>query len=158
MKVFVAGGTGLVGRPAVDALVAAGHQATALTRTADRSERLRRAGAVPVTVSLFDPDALRRALAGHDVVVNLAERDSSVLPVTLMRSSAPRTRTVSSVSRAATVSAASSTSTRRMSQAPRSSAEIGSARRPRVKTALPAPISTRERRSERLMTFPFVQA
>ena len=41
---------------------------------------------------------------------------------------------------------------------PRSLAEMRSARRPRVKTALPAPISTNERRSEWLMMIPFVEA
>ena len=72
MKVFVAGGTGQVGRRAVVGLLAAGHDVTALARTAESAELLRRTGALPVPVSLFDPDALRRAVAGHDVVVNLA--------------------------------------------------------------------------------------
>ena len=35
---------------------------------------MRRAGAAPVAVSLFDPDALRAAVAGHDAVVNLATK------------------------------------------------------------------------------------
>lgn len=72
MRVFVAGGTGQVGRRAVVSLVAAGHQVTVLARTEDKSELVRRAGAVPVAVSLFDPDGLGLAVAGHDVVVNLA--------------------------------------------------------------------------------------
>jgi nucleoside-diphosphate-sugar epimerase len=72
MKVFVAGGTGQVGRRAVLGLLAAGHHVTVMARTAPASEHLRRLGAVPVTASLFDTDALRRAVAGHDVVLNLA--------------------------------------------------------------------------------------
>ena len=72
MRVFVAGGTGQVGRRAVNGLIAAGHEVTAIARTADKSDLLRRAGAVPVSLSMFDPDALGRAVAGHDVVVNLA--------------------------------------------------------------------------------------
>lgn len=74
MKVFVAGGTGQVGRRAVVALLAAGHHVTAVARTPDKGEALRRAGALPVSVSLFDPVALRREVAGHDVAVNLATR------------------------------------------------------------------------------------
>lgn len=72
MKIFVVGGTGQVGRRAVVRLLAAGHQVSALARTADKAELLRRTGARPVQVSLFDPEALGRAVAGHDVVVNLA--------------------------------------------------------------------------------------
>ncbi|TFD72120.1 NAD-dependent epimerase/dehydratase family protein [Cryobacterium fucosi] len=72
MKVFVAGGTGQVGRRAMVGLLAAGHQVSALARTEEKSALLRRTGAVPVLVSLFDPDALDRAVAGQDAVVNLA--------------------------------------------------------------------------------------
>jgi nucleoside-diphosphate-sugar epimerase len=72
MKVFVAGGTGQVGRRTVRGLLAAGHDVTVLARTAGSSGILRQLGAVPVTASLFDADALRRAVAGHDVVLNLA--------------------------------------------------------------------------------------
>ena len=72
MKGFVAGGTGAVGRHAVSALVAAGHSVTALARSAERASQLQAQGARPLEVSLFDRDALMRAFAGHDAVVNLA--------------------------------------------------------------------------------------
>jgi nucleoside-diphosphate-sugar epimerase len=72
MKVFVTGGTGAIGRPAVSALVAAGHQVTALSRSDAKAEQLRRAGASPVQVSLFDRSRLAEVFAGHDAVVNLA--------------------------------------------------------------------------------------
>jgi nucleoside-diphosphate-sugar epimerase len=72
VKVFIAGGTGQLGRRTVALLLAAGHRVSALTRGADSTELLRRAGAVPVRASLFDPVALDRAVAGHDVVINLA--------------------------------------------------------------------------------------
>ena len=72
MKVFVTGATGVVGRRAVPLLVSAGHEVTAVARTAEKARRLEQAGARPVTVSLFDADGARRALAGHDAVINLA--------------------------------------------------------------------------------------
>jgi nucleoside-diphosphate-sugar epimerase len=74
MKVFVAGATGVVGRRAVPRLVAAGHVVTALSRSEEKDEALRAAGAEPVRSDLFDPDALVRAVAGHDAVVNLATK------------------------------------------------------------------------------------
>ena len=72
MRCFVTGGTGAVGSHAVPALVAAGHEVTALARTPDKAAALERQGATPVTVSLFDRDALADALSGHDAVANLA--------------------------------------------------------------------------------------
>lgn len=72
MKIFVTGATGVVGRRAVPLLAAAGHEVTAVARTPEKARRLEHAGARPVTVSLFDADGVRRALAGHDAVINLA--------------------------------------------------------------------------------------
>lgn len=78
MKVFVTGGTGAIGRYAVPALVAAGHRVSALARCDEKARALKEQGAEPVSVSLFDRDALAEAFAGHDAVVNLA----SALPST----------------------------------------------------------------------------
>jgi nucleoside-diphosphate-sugar epimerase len=72
MQVFVTGGTGAIGRPAVAALVAAGHAVSALARTPERAAALEAQGARPVAVSLFDREGLALAFAGHDAVVNLA--------------------------------------------------------------------------------------
>src|SRR5690242_11637213 len=72
MRVFVAGSTGVLGRRAVVALVAAGHEVTALVRSPEKAALARSLGATPVEGSLFDPDALRAAAAGHDAVCNLA--------------------------------------------------------------------------------------
>ncbi len=72
MRIFVAGGTGVVGRPAVRLLVAAGHDVTAVARTEAKADYVRAMGATPVTVDLFDVERLREAVAGHDVAVNLA--------------------------------------------------------------------------------------
>jgi nucleoside-diphosphate-sugar epimerase len=72
MKVFVTGATGAIGGCAVPALVAAGHQVTALARSDAKAHLLRGQGATPVSVSLFDRRALAGVFDGHDAVVNLA--------------------------------------------------------------------------------------
>jgi nucleoside-diphosphate-sugar epimerase len=72
MRVFVTGATGALGRPAVAALVGAGHEVTGLARTPERAALLRGLGARPVEVPLFDDTALARAFAGQDAVANLA--------------------------------------------------------------------------------------
>ncbi|HJP73793.1 MAG TPA: NAD(P)-dependent oxidoreductase [Pseudonocardiaceae bacterium] len=72
MRVFVTGGTGAIGRHTVPALVAAGHEVTALARGPEKAATLAAQGATPVQVSLFDTGALTKAFAGQDAVVNLA--------------------------------------------------------------------------------------
>ena len=72
MNVFVAGATGVLGRRAVARLNGHGADVTGVARTAEKQAELVGLGATPVAVSLFDPDALTQAVAGHDVVINLA--------------------------------------------------------------------------------------
>jgi nucleoside-diphosphate-sugar epimerase len=62
MRVFVAGGTGVVGRSLVPLLVERGHDVTATTRTPAKAEELRALGAEPVVVDALDPAALRRVV------------------------------------------------------------------------------------------------
>jgi nucleoside-diphosphate-sugar epimerase len=62
MKVFVAGGTGTIGVPLVRALVAAGHEVTALTRTAEKAAGVRALGARAAVADALDADALARAV------------------------------------------------------------------------------------------------
>ncbi|MGE0373254.1 MAG: NAD-dependent epimerase/dehydratase family protein [Gammaproteobacteria bacterium] len=78
MKVFVTGGTGAIGRPAVISLVAAGHSVTALARSEEKASEIAARGATPVRGSLFDTPHLASLFAGHDAVVNLA----TALPAT----------------------------------------------------------------------------
>ena len=70
--VFVAGGSGVIGRPLVSRLAGAGHNVVATTRSAERAQVIRDAGAEPVVVDAFDADAFRRAIvsAKPDVVVH----------------------------------------------------------------------------------------
>ncbi len=72
MKVFLTGGTGVVGTRALPALVADGHDVTAVARGAAKADLVRRLGATPVEVDLFDPAAVKAAVDGSEAVVNLA--------------------------------------------------------------------------------------
>ena len=66
MNVFVAGGSGTIGIPLVRALVTAGHQVTALTRSASRQSELRALGASVAVADALNRDALMAALeAAH---------------------------------------------------------------------------------------------
>jgi len=72
MRIFVAGGTGAIGRPLVSALAAAGHEVTVFSRREGRITALGVPGVVPAVGDAFDADALRRAVQGAkpEVVVN----------------------------------------------------------------------------------------
>jgi len=72
MNIFIAGATGVVGRRLVPLLVDGGHHVTAATRSAERAALLKPSGAHAIVVDLFDAPALRRAVVGHDTVINLA--------------------------------------------------------------------------------------
>jgi nucleoside-diphosphate-sugar epimerase len=82
MRVFVAGGTGTLGRPTVQLLVAAGHEVRALVRTDERAARVRTLGAEPVVGDLFDVRAMTVAVDGCDAILHLATR---IPPLAKMR-------------------------------------------------------------------------
>jgi 2-alkyl-3-oxoalkanoate reductase len=63
MRVFVAGASGAIGRSLVPQLVAAGHEVTGSTRSEERAEALRTAGAREVVCDALDAEALRAAVA-----------------------------------------------------------------------------------------------
>ena len=115
MRVFVAGGTGAIGRYAVPALVSAGHRVSALARNEDKAALLRGQGAEPVPVSLFDREGLTAAFNGHDVVINLA----SALPATrkfILKSAWTECHRVRSEGSAAVIAAALGAKVRRIVQ------------------------------------------
>jgi 2-alkyl-3-oxoalkanoate reductase len=72
MRVLVAGGTGAIGRFLIPALIADGHQVTASTRSAAKSESLAAAGAVPVVMDGLDRDGILAAVqeAAPEVIVH----------------------------------------------------------------------------------------
>jgi nucleoside-diphosphate-sugar epimerase len=72
MHVFLAGGTGVIGRALVPLLRDAGHEVTAMTRFESRAEKLRAHGVGAVVCDAFDADGVARAVdaARPAVVVN----------------------------------------------------------------------------------------
>jgi nucleoside-diphosphate-sugar epimerase len=60
MKVLVIGATGAVGVPLVSQLVERGHAIVGTSRTKERAETLRRLGAEPAVLDVFDREAVRR--------------------------------------------------------------------------------------------------
>lgn len=63
MKVFVAGASGVIGRPLVRRLVAAGHEVVGTTRSDAGIARLRALGAEPVRMNALDASEVSRAVA-----------------------------------------------------------------------------------------------
>ena len=63
MNIFIAGGSGTIGIPLVRALVGAGHQVTALTRSPDKRQMLEALGASAAIADALDRDALMSAVA-----------------------------------------------------------------------------------------------
>jgi nucleoside-diphosphate-sugar epimerase len=72
MRVFLAGATGVIGRPLTRALREAGHEVVGTTRTEERAELIRSAGGEPLVVDARDTDALKAAVieARPEVVIN----------------------------------------------------------------------------------------
>jgi 2-alkyl-3-oxoalkanoate reductase len=85
MNVFVAGGTGVVGRRLVPLLVGAGATVSAVARSDVKAAQLKKQGATPVRVDLFDPAAVDAAVAGHDAVINVATRIPSGMRILMPR-------------------------------------------------------------------------
>jgi nucleoside-diphosphate-sugar epimerase len=72
MKVFVAGATGVIGRPLVRELVAAGHDVVGMTRTPAKANDITAMGARPVVCDALDREAVAAAVseARPDVVIH----------------------------------------------------------------------------------------
>ncbi len=63
MRVFVAGGTGVIGRALLPALRAAGHDPIAMTRSEQKAKALREQGTEASVCDAYDAEQLRRVLA-----------------------------------------------------------------------------------------------
>ena len=88
MRIFVAGGTGAIGRPLVSALVAAGHEVTVFSRSADRVAALGLPGVVTAVGDALNPDDVTRSVqrASPDVVINqLTNLAQSANPLAVKR-------------------------------------------------------------------------
>jgi uncharacterized protein YbjT (DUF2867 family) len=65
MNIFIAGGSGLIGRQLVPLLVRAGPRVTALTRSADGAARLQAMGAIAVLGDVFERAGLEAQWPGR---------------------------------------------------------------------------------------------
>lgn len=79
MRIFVAGATGVLGQPTVKLLVAAGHEVRGTARGEEKAQLLRSLGAEPVAVDLFDPAAVKEAVAGSEAVIHIATKIPSIM-------------------------------------------------------------------------------
>jgi nucleoside-diphosphate-sugar epimerase len=72
MRVFLAGATGVIGRRLLPLLVKDGHDVVAMTRSPEKVDALRAAGAEPVVVDALDSEALKAAVveARPDAVIH----------------------------------------------------------------------------------------
>jgi nucleoside-diphosphate-sugar epimerase len=85
MRVFITGGTGLVGSAVTAELLANGHTATVLARSDASAAAVTAAGAEPVRGSLTDLEVIRAAAARADGVIHLAFANDFSSPEALMQ-------------------------------------------------------------------------
>ncbi|WP_435194185.1 SDR family oxidoreductase [Streptomyces sp. NRRL F-5630] len=85
MKVFVTGGTGLIGSAVVAELLRAGHTVTALTRSGTSAAKAEAAGATALRGGLTDLDVLRAGAGEAEGVVHLAFGNDFSSPEALAR-------------------------------------------------------------------------
>lgn len=72
MRLLVTGATGVLGREAVPALHARGHEVDAVVRDDAAATRVSQQGARPVQLDLLDPEQVRAAASRVDGIVHLA--------------------------------------------------------------------------------------
>ncbi len=88
MRIFVAGGTGAIGRPLVSALAGAGHEVTVYARNPEKVTALGLPGVAAAAGDAFDTDTLTRAVkdARPEVVVNqLTALPKSANPIAMKK-------------------------------------------------------------------------
>ena len=101
MRIVLTGGTGVIGRSSVPALLDAGHDVVVVTRSATGADTVSRLGASSVRGDVLDLDSLTAAYEGAEVVVNLATKvpvgHSALLPGAWRRNDRLRTAGVANV-------------------------------------------------------------
>jgi nucleoside-diphosphate-sugar epimerase len=85
MKIFVAGGTGAIGRPLIAKLLAKGHAVVALTHSPEKAQALAKQGIEPAVADVFDTDAVKAVVsrAQPEIVIE----QLTALPKTYTRES-----------------------------------------------------------------------
>ncbi len=105
VRTVLTGGTGVIGRAAVSALLDAGHDVVVVTRSTSGSAVVERLGATPVRGNVLDLESLAAAYEGADAVVNLATKvpvgHGALLPGAWRRHDRLRTTGVANVVEAA---------------------------------------------------------
>ena len=91
MRVFITGGTGLIGSAVIAELLAHNHTVLALARSDASAEAVRAAGATPIAGGLTDLDVLRAGAAQTDGVIHLAFSNDFSSPEALARGVAEET-------------------------------------------------------------------
>jgi nucleoside-diphosphate-sugar epimerase len=102
MRVFVTGGTGLIGSAVTAELLAHGHQVLSLARSDRAAATATAAGAEPVAGSLADLDVIRSAAAEADGVIHLAFGNDFSSPEALAANIAEETAALDALSEALT--------------------------------------------------------
>lgn len=102
MRVFITGGTGLVGSAVVAELIQHGHTVVALARSEASAQAVAGAGAEPLRGALEDLDTLRAGVAAADGVIHLAFHHDFSTPEALARSVAEETTALTTIGDALT--------------------------------------------------------
>jgi nucleoside-diphosphate-sugar epimerase len=120
MKILIAGGTGAIGRPLIEKLLANGHAVVALTRSAEKAQVLVEQGIEPAIADVFDVDAVKAAVrrACPEIVIE----QLTALPKTYsgesMRAAAPFNRRIRLEGGANVLAAAQAAGVRRYLSSP----------------------------------------
>jgi 2-alkyl-3-oxoalkanoate reductase len=85
MKIFVAGGTGAIGRPLIAELRAKGHTVVALTRSREKAQVLSEHGIEPAIADVFDIDAVKAVVSNAQPEIVIEQL--TALPKTYTRQS-----------------------------------------------------------------------
>lgn len=72
MRIFITGGTGLVGSAALKALISAGHDVSALARSQEKADIIASQGATPIRGDLKDPSQWVPTALEHDGIIHAA--------------------------------------------------------------------------------------
>ena len=96
MRFFIAGGTGVIGRPLVEQLLAKGHSVVVLSRSAEQAQALVERGIEPATADVFDPDAVKAVLsrAQPEVVIEMLTALPRSYTAEAMSAAAPLNRRI----------------------------------------------------------------